>query len=171
MMLGLGDIAPMGQGPYSAMPASGACPNGGSSTEVPCYTSPAPTGAVAAACAQLVAQVTASAPAPGPGAVALPGGLPYSGYQDAYVTVCEPAPAGQNIVSTMPTLPPSACTASQTYIPPGGTFTTGPSAGQVTSTGACQDGASATALGLSTGTLAAIGGGLLLLVLAFGGRK
>ena len=78
---------------------------------------------------------------------------------------------GQNIVSTMPTLPPSACTASQTYIPPGGTFTTGPSAGQVTSTGACQDGASATALGLSTGTLAAIGGGLLLLVLAFGGRK
>ena len=130
MMLGLGDIAPMGQGPYSAMPASGACPNGGSSTEVPCYTSPAPTGAVAAACAQLVAQVTASAPAPGPGAVALPGGLPYSGYQDAYVTVCEPAPAGSG----------------------------SPSGGSAPPT-------------LSTGTLVAIVGGLLLLALAFGGRE
>ena len=41
--------------------------------------------------------------------------------------------------SSLPPLPASACNASQTYIPPGGRFTIGPMAGQVTSTGACQD--------------------------------
>jgi hypothetical protein len=46
---------------------------------------------------------------------------------------------GLDIVATMPPLPASACAAGQTYIPPGGMFTSGPSAGRVTSTGACQD--------------------------------
>lgn len=48
------------------------------------------------------------------------------------------APLG--IVATMPPLPASACTAGQTYIPPGGKFTSGSMAGQITATGACQDG-------------------------------
>lgn len=36
-------------------------------------------------------------------------------------------------------LPAISCTSTQTYIPPGGAFTSGPYAGQVTDTGACQD--------------------------------
>ena len=43
----------------------------------------------------------------------------------------------------MPTLPASACSSGQTYIPPGGSFTTGLMAGQITSTGACEDAAPA----------------------------
>ena len=57
---------------------------------------------------------------------------------------------GLDIVATMPPLPASACAATQTYIPPGGTFTSGPSAGLVTSTGACQDGTAAVTSGPST---------------------
>jgi hypothetical protein len=55
------------------------------------------------------------------------------------------------IVATMPLLPPSACGATQTYIPPGGTFTSGPSAGFVTQTGACQDAAAVPAPSLPAG--------------------
>lgn len=59
------------------------------------------------------------------------------------------APGGSNASPASPTpiqtqTPPlssSACSSSQTYIPPGGTFASGPMAGQVTSTGACQDNA------------------------------
>jgi hypothetical protein len=47
------------------------------------------------------------------------------------------APLG--IVATMPPLPPSACSPSQTYIAPGSAFTSGPMVGIITSTGACQD--------------------------------
>jgi len=44
-----------------------------------------------------------------------------------------------DVVGTMPPLPPSACAANQTYIPPGSAFTSGAMAGQITPTGACQD--------------------------------
>lgn len=39
----------------------------------------------------------------------------------------------------MPPVSPSACAPGQTYIPPGGMFTAGVQAGQITPTGACQD--------------------------------
>jgi hypothetical protein len=57
---------------------------------------------------------------------------------------------GLDIVATMPPLPASACNASQTYIPPGGKFTSGPSAGFITQTGGCQDGAAAVTSGPSS---------------------
>lgn len=40
-----------------------------------------------------------------------------------------------DIVATMPLLPPNACSASQSYVNPGGTMRNG----LVTPTGACQD--------------------------------
>ena len=47
---------------------------------------------------------------------------------------------GQGVMPPpMPHVTASSCTSGQTYIPPGGKFTAGPMAGQVTSTGACQD--------------------------------
>lgn len=59
------------------------------------------------------------------------------------------APGGTLASSAAPTpvvtqsppsgITPEFCAANQTYIPPGGTFSSGPSTGQVTSTGACQD--------------------------------
>lgn len=59
------------------------------------------------------------------------------------------APGGSNaspgapavIQTQTPPLSSSACASTQTYIPPGGMFTSGPMTGQVTSTGACQDNA------------------------------
>ena len=44
------------------------------------------------------------------------------------------------IVAVMPPLPPSACGPTQHYINPGGRFSSGPMAGQITPTGACEDG-------------------------------
>jgi hypothetical protein len=50
-----------------------------------------------------------------------------------------PVPGTPVAAPSMPTLLPSNCTSTQTYIPPGAAFTSGPMAGQVTYTGACQD--------------------------------
>jgi hypothetical protein len=50
-----------------------------------------------------------------------------------------PPSAPTPVQTQMPPLDASACTATQTFIPPGGTFTSGPLAGQVTATGGCQD--------------------------------
>lgn len=55
------------------------------------------------------------------------------------------APLGIN--SAMPPLSPSACSATQTYIAPGGVFTKGSMAGQITPTGACEDNTSAAPAG------------------------
>ena len=43
------------------------------------------------------------------------------------------------IVAVMPPVLPGACNANQIYIPPGGKFTSGWMAGQITPTGGCQD--------------------------------
>jgi hypothetical protein len=76
-----------------------------------------------------------------------------------------------DIVATMPPLPASACTSTQTYIPPGGMFTSGPQSGQVTSTGACQDGTAVAPFSLAAipwwGWLAAGGAALFLM----GGKR
>jgi hypothetical protein len=66
-----------------------------------------------------------------------------------------PANPAPGIVATMPPLPASACGPTQTYIPPGGRFTMGRMAGQITPTGACQDGSPALT---PTFTLPTVGG-------------
>jgi hypothetical protein len=85
-----------------------------------------------------------------------------SGYVYNASGQCLPV-AGATTQPGSPVLLPSNCTSSQTYIPPGATFTAGPNQGQVSPNGACQDNPNYVPW--------LLGGAAVVLVVALAGRR